>query len=1191
MSINQIPTVFVGIGGVGCRIAGMISKDLLEERENMTAQEKARVRERKQYIGIVGVDTDRDAIEGVRSQYPYIDNLITISNNNSVSEYLDKYPDCKKWFPRNNLLQNRTMLNGAGQIRALSRLAFTAAVNNGDFAPLFAEIQRVRKVTGAVASGDIVIVLVGSMTGGTGAGLFIQLPLYIRQVLKSDAGIKRCTIRGLFIGPEVTESYQTEDFNQEAVHVNAYACIRELNAFYLHHTLSKRESKYLDVDYYDNSVMSSENVPYDYLYIFNKSGNLGAMGAVTPETVEKYVADIAFQLLFVPKVTSTSKSVEDNYILGSIQAQAMNRYAGIGMCRLFYPRKDAQKYVLASTVKRLVEEKWLLIDREVESEKKSALAQKKHATSIKVPDRGESYIRFFEAETIDKSTGSEPQLKDLAEEAFTFDSVTKKHTVKVRVISKIEERIKELLRNDSAFQKMVENCKISKTIDTPDVAREEADELNKTMGDLMEYAKNFINDKPFLIADELFPLDKNILVAKKDAPICLYGYLAPVHPCVTRYLLYKMISDLNKKIKELGNKIDDAAFGEYLQYDYDDEEEEIQDANQAVDLAKKRMSHPRRMITKITGDYTKDLQVFTDKLVQLSGEHVAKTNALILRHTLYRVSTILAERLSKMSDNYEIFFSSLKQCIEQNEKTMKALENISFSYGQEGVYCGEIPFKNMATAYYQETESARSLSKETKKKIYEKIFFIQSDDYSKQTPGFVESAMQQAERIRKTKEDLNKVFQDAVCDGILKDIYEDGSSIINLNILEALEREYAETIDKKEWPSLEAYIHHRSEAAIRIAKPMLITNTIAQKTGMFFVAVPTKALGMNMKVPGSEDWDIGTVKDYCIDTVKNANVQVLLDDEFDETELVYLNMQYNYRVEDLGMFAKGGKTQTLYKKRLDQVKSGCVRIDGGNVAVNPHLNCFWHEDAFLPDIDPKVWKKDKLDRIKAFVYGLGFDKFELDIDSDHDTGDTPRLSWFVTADGINYQQVKRCRKLIGNSFFDLYESIGFNGSIKRTILSDAKMKTKRMHTQNPDIRETLKDILSNVFVEDLIQKDRQLRSKDEQNVFNIFMDMRLRMIDEQEEWEALFEGLFETLKEFLSVLLADNRQSVSKALRKIVDEIYANCDYVIPRTKKTGIESDKKLLQSQYKRMKKWITEYTNADVEPDDETEEYDDV
>jgi len=25
--------------------------------------------------------------------------------------------------------------------------------------------------------------------------------------------------------------------------------------------------------------------------------------------------------------------------------------------------------------------------------------------------------------------------------------------------------------------------------------------------------------------------------------------------------------------------------------------------------------------------------------------------------------------------------------------------------------------------------------------------------------------------------------------------------------------------------------------------------------------------------------------------------------------------------------------------------------------------------------------------------------------------------------------------------------------------------------------------------------------------------------------------------------------------------------------------------------MKKWITEYTNADVEPDDETEEYDDV
>ena len=62
--------------------------------------------------------------------------------------------------------------------------------------------------------------------------------------------IPNVMVRGMFLGPDIMAPIQPGDLNRQAVYVNAYACLKELNAFYL---LQRRDasSSLLRMEYYD----------------------------------------------------------------------------------------------------------------------------------------------------------------------------------------------------------------------------------------------------------------------------------------------------------------------------------------------------------------------------------------------------------------------------------------------------------------------------------------------------------------------------------------------------------------------------------------------------------------------------------------------------------------------------------------------------------------------------------------------------------------------------------------------------------------------------------------------------------------------------------------------------------------------------------------------------------------------------
>ena len=149
MGMNKIPTLILGIGGIGCRIAAGIS-DLLSPED-------------RQHIGIVGMDTNVNDLSkldshGIRT--------IKTSDERTVGDYLKMHPEYTSWFPVNRFTVSRGMLNGAGQIRAISRLAALASEESGAFIPIKEEIKRIRTNRGEGNNGNLTVMVVGSITGG-----------------------------------------------------------------------------------------------------------------------------------------------------------------------------------------------------------------------------------------------------------------------------------------------------------------------------------------------------------------------------------------------------------------------------------------------------------------------------------------------------------------------------------------------------------------------------------------------------------------------------------------------------------------------------------------------------------------------------------------------------------------------------------------------------------------------------------------------------------------------------------------------------------------------------------------------------------------------------------------------------------------------------------------------------------------
>lgn len=226
---SMVPTVLVGVGGTGVEVLSRVRR-LVEEAYGSLKNFPI--------ISFFSIDTDKDykVSNPEVAGSPLKDHekhWASVSGREvyDIMSNMEKYPWIESWFPRELERNIGALEAGAGQIRACGRFAFfynyhkirqrffEAADRVKGHESLMLEKHDIR-----VNSGGLNVFIVGSISGGTGSGMLIDLGYCLRNWLKGQGSP---LITAIVPMPNAFASINVGD----RVLANGYAALMELSYF------------------------------------------------------------------------------------------------------------------------------------------------------------------------------------------------------------------------------------------------------------------------------------------------------------------------------------------------------------------------------------------------------------------------------------------------------------------------------------------------------------------------------------------------------------------------------------------------------------------------------------------------------------------------------------------------------------------------------------------------------------------------------------------------------------------------------------------------------------------------------------------------------------------------------------------------------------------------------------------------
>lgn len=299
---SMVPTVLVGIGGTGIEVLARVRR-LVEEIYGSV--------ESFPLISFLVVDTDRDYKinnpEAGGTPFKTQEQLwakVTNSEVESICKNMSNYPWINRWFP-NELEKNITSLEaGAGQIRACGRFAFF--VNYHEIQAKFNDA--VRRVKGQedfiynkykikVVNG-INVFVTGSLSGGTGSGMLIDMGYCIRKWLRTASETNASTTA---IVP-MPQAFANIDVGS-TVSANGYAAMMELSYF------SDNRVEYINQFSSSNvDEIRDDRPPFDFTYLV---GTKNGINTFKLDQIREMIAQNIF-LDMTSDFAPHKRSIRDN---------------------------------------------------------------------------------------------------------------------------------------------------------------------------------------------------------------------------------------------------------------------------------------------------------------------------------------------------------------------------------------------------------------------------------------------------------------------------------------------------------------------------------------------------------------------------------------------------------------------------------------------------------------------------------------------------------------------------------------------------------------------------------------------------------------------------------------------------------------------------------------------------------------
>lgn len=306
---SMVPTIFVGVGGTGHEVLSRVRR-LVEETYGSLRNFPI--------ISFLIIDTDKEykVTNPTAAGSAFKDNekywaAVSGKQVRDMTTNMQNYPWIENWFP-SELERNIGALEaGAGQIRGCGRFAYFCNYHNIKTA-FDNALDRVKgnenfmldRYGIKVPTSSINVFLVGSLSGGTGSGMLIDIGYSVRHWLKAQASP---LITAIVPMPEAFSGINVGD----RVLANGYAALMELNYFSDYRTEYITQFSQSNLD-----EIREKRPPYDYTYLV---GTKNGESEFTLDQLRELIAQNIF-LDLTSDFAPHKRSIRDN--IKSAWAQA-----------------------------------------------------------------------------------------------------------------------------------------------------------------------------------------------------------------------------------------------------------------------------------------------------------------------------------------------------------------------------------------------------------------------------------------------------------------------------------------------------------------------------------------------------------------------------------------------------------------------------------------------------------------------------------------------------------------------------------------------------------------------------------------------------------------------------------------------------------------------------------------------------
>lgn len=957
-NVVAAPTLFIGVGGTGCNIVKRVAEMCRPgEVEN---------------INFVCLDTNVNDLSSVASSSANI-YYVQTSNTQTVGDYLDYDQDAlKNWFPKNAVMYDKTVSEGAGQVRAISRLALNATIKTGHIKPLYSAIDDLFRKDGKELKQAMRVVMVSTASGGTGSGIVLPLAMFVRDYVNTKYPNTSLIVRSVILLPETLDSVIDSTAERESQRRNAYATVKEINAFMMKGSgfmdvgddeLSRYRNLHIDFAVPGTDELKSLSLlPFDFCFLMDGQN----AEDTTMISLDQYKAQAA-QALYEQNIGPMQKnafSVEDNIIkeMSNPGNFGRNRFGGIGAGVVRYPYEEIADYIAYGWAKDSVggegeAAKWCKYDNAYEVAKREAI--KKGLAQSEIPTRGEVYVNKLRTATDNFSKDLNSRfLKDAEKRVKNF-------------FKAFEDEIVASLAGDSVIRgarddanalageidyteeenkgRATENKEKLRTYET--VLRTNARKVAENAAEAL-----FINEGKTI--NEKKPYTLEFLLKNAFGEVC--------HPNAARYVLYLAKAEMDKRLKNANSTLNNVTLPRLELYAPDANDSGMFDMKNSKKVevsldelceAELNPDQYSKIALKLKGAdsiYPKLNELFPDyyKHIKEFGELTAKLEA-------YKFGSEYLDDLCKMYESFFFSFGDKVTALARKQDDM--VDSLKFRKGDStyNVCSTRALLDELVRSTAGKSEEGAMLESELNAQIFDAVKSNVVFDREIRNADIVEN-------------DRSIDIFDDILIGYFKRAVRRDCDNIDVNIIEALalENRLISRLKMREEQGGKKVIDKvTNEDNLRHIRSMIAMGERLAAPGIQRLrneeSREVKLCAYNQSLSDMRAYRISELipKGAAVDTISRY-------------ELHFFNALYNLTPDKLSKFAARSETETgvneagLYHNAYINYSQNIGPDSTKNSCISTHIDKRWDSLSAMPELDFGFQKDQMMKTHQALIYGL-----------------------------------------------------------------------------------------------------------------------------------------------------------------------------------------------------------------------------